>query len=292
MLAWQMLDLTESNGTTIDLLIGLKFPAYLVNHPNKVLWIIHQHRQAYDLWNTQFDDLSREPDGPRVRDIIVEADNRFIPEARRVFANSQTVADRLKRFNNVNATPLYHPPPNTELFECKAYRDFVFCPSLLDPTKRPSLLIEAMSRTESDVNCIIAGTGPLKEDLRKKISALGLRDRVTLVGNVTDRQLADYYANARAVFFGPFHEDYGYVTLEALYSKKCVITLADSGGPLEFIEPGVNGLVVSPRADEIAAAIDLLSKDKQLAQTMGERGFDMLQSRHISWASVVSALLS
>jgi glycosyltransferase involved in cell wall biosynthesis len=192
MLAWQLLDLTESNGTTIDLVIGLKFPAYLVNHPNKVIWILHQHRQAYELWNSPFADLRREVDGPRVRDIIVDADNRFIREARRVFANSQTVADRLKRFNNINATPLYHPPPNTPLLACKAYGDFIFCPSRLDATKRQSLLIEAMSHTDNGVKCVIAGAGPLEHDLRTQISALGLRDRVILVGRVTDRPLADY----------------------------------------------------------------------------------------------------
>lgn len=292
MLAWQMLDLTESNGAKIDLVIGLKFPAYLVNHPNKVLWILHQHRQAYDLWNSQFADLSRDADGPRVRDIIVEADNRFIRDARRVFANSHTVADRLKRFNGIDATPLYHPPPNTELFECHGYGDFVFYPSRLDATKRQSLLIEAMSQTKSAVKCIIAGTGPLERDLRRQILALQLGERVALVGRITDKQLAEYYANARAVFFGPFDEDYGYVTLEALYSRKCVITLTDSGGPLEFIEHDVNGFVVPPRPDEIAATIDLVFWDKPLAQSMGRRGFEMLQSLGIDWSNVVSTLLS
>ena len=45
MLACRLLDLTEFSGVTVDRVIALKFPAYYIPHPNKVLWIIHQHRQ-------------------------------------------------------------------------------------------------------------------------------------------------------------------------------------------------------------------------------------------------------
>jgi len=91
-MAWRMLDLSASNGRAIDLVIGMKFPAYLVAHQRKVLWILHQHRSAYNLWGTAFDDLSTYPEGVRIREWIKYCDERFIPEARKVFANSRTVA--------------------------------------------------------------------------------------------------------------------------------------------------------------------------------------------------------
>src|SRR5690606_3032321 len=50
LLACRLLDLTEANGVAVDRVIGLKFPAYHVRHPHKVLWILHQHRTLYDLW--------------------------------------------------------------------------------------------------------------------------------------------------------------------------------------------------------------------------------------------------
>src|SRR5689334_11583574 len=49
MLACRLLDLSEANGDPVDRVIGLKFPAYLVRHPRKVVWLMHQHRQAYEL---------------------------------------------------------------------------------------------------------------------------------------------------------------------------------------------------------------------------------------------------
>ena len=51
-LAWRLLDLTESQGRPIDLVIGTKFPSYLARHPNKVTWLFHQFRQAYDLYGS------------------------------------------------------------------------------------------------------------------------------------------------------------------------------------------------------------------------------------------------
>ena len=66
-LAWRLLDVTEANGKPVDLVVGMKFPAYTVAHPRKVLWVMHQYRAAYNLWGTPFDDLSTYPDGARVR---------------------------------------------------------------------------------------------------------------------------------------------------------------------------------------------------------------------------------
>src|SRR6266568_5190727 len=134
-MAWRMLDVTAANGTPIDLVIGMKFPAYLVAHERKVLWILHQHRAAYNLWGTQFDDLSMYPEGVRVREWIHHCDGRFIPEAKKVFANSKTVAKRLKRYNNIESEPLYHPAPRADRLHGGEYGDYIFYPSRLEPQK-------------------------------------------------------------------------------------------------------------------------------------------------------------
>ena len=49
---WRLLDLSESDGRTIELVIATKFPSYAVRHPNKVVWLLHQFRQAYELDRT------------------------------------------------------------------------------------------------------------------------------------------------------------------------------------------------------------------------------------------------
>ena len=57
------------------MVIALKFPAYLVPHERKVVWLIHQHRTAYELWDhPEFADLGKQIEGPQVRDMVQQGD--------------------------------------------------------------------------------------------------------------------------------------------------------------------------------------------------------------------------
>ena len=96
MAVWRALDLSESNGLPIDMVIALKFPAYLVQHERKVVWLIHQHRSAYELWDhPEFADLYEQVEGPQVRDMVQRSDRIALGEAKRIFTNSANVQDRL-----------------------------------------------------------------------------------------------------------------------------------------------------------------------------------------------------
>src|SRR5216684_3698864 len=88
-------DALRAAGHEVEI-IGLRFPAYLIPHSNKVLWILHQFRTAYELWDHQLGDLIYSPNGVEVRDAIRQADRQFIAQAKLVFANSANVAARLK----------------------------------------------------------------------------------------------------------------------------------------------------------------------------------------------------
>ena len=112
MAVWRSLDLSESNGLPIDMVIALKFPAYLVPHERKVVWLIHQHRSAYELWDhPEFADLSKQDEGPAVRDMIWRSDRIALGEAKRIFTNSRNVQDRLWSSTRLPSEVLYHPSP-------------------------------------------------------------------------------------------------------------------------------------------------------------------------------------
>jgi glycosyltransferase involved in cell wall biosynthesis len=89
--------------------------------------------------------------------------------------------------------------------------------------------------------------------------------------------------------YTPFDEDYGYVTLESFLSHKPVITATDSGGPLEFVVDGVNGIVVEPSPEAIAAAINHLAGDRARAARLGDAGFE--RARLVTWDGVVEKLV-
>jgi len=294
-LAYRLLDLSESNGSPIDRMIGLRFPAYLISHPNKVLWILHQYRTAYDLWDTPYNDLIHYPNGAQVREAIRNIDRELIPEAKAVFANSRNVTNRLKRFCNIESAPLYHPPQNAEHFYVSEPEDYLFYPSRLCPLKRQTLVLEALALTRFPVRVCFAGV-PDAPDYASELKDLAHRKqvhhRIKWLGFISEEEKRRYYARAKAVVFPPLDEDYGYVTLEAMLSSKPVITCTDSGGPLEFIRHEETGLISKPTPSALADAFDRIWDNPIIAKSWGEAGRELYKSMNITWTNVTERLLA
>ena len=296
MLACRLLDLTESNGVPIDRLIGLKFPAYLIPHPNKVLWLLHQHRGAYDLWEGPHRDLGLLPDGPHVRAAIHDADRRLIAEARACYTISRNVSDRLRSYCGLASAPLYHPPQGAERFADMRpeYGDFLLMPSRITAIKRQELVLQALLHTRRPVRVVFMGTpdnpgyGRL---LRERGDDHRLRGRVTWTGGVGEDEKLRLYRECLGVVFPPVDEDYGYVTLEAMLASKAVVTCTDSGGPLEFVLDGATGTVCAPEPRAMAEALDRLWEDRALARALGRAARARYDTMEIGWDKVLSCLL-
>lgn len=295
MAVWRSFDITESNGLKVDAVIALKFPAYLTPHERKIVWLIHQHRTAYELWDhPDFADLSRQEDGATVRKLVVHSDRLALGEAKRVFTNSVNVADRLWNSLGLKGEALYHRSPATEALlrrDPEEFGDYLFYPSRLEILKRQSLAIEAMRHVETPVMLVLVGRGPDERSLRTRIKRLGLQDRVRLEIGVSNERLHELYRGALGVFFGPYDEDFGYVTIEGFAAARPVVTLADSGGPLEFVRDGETGLVAPPNARAIAAAFDRLWSDREAARMWGLAGNQLVRETVPEWPTVVSRLL-
>lgn len=272
---------------SVDRVIYLKFPSYYASHGNAVLWLLHQHRAYYELWNEK---EQARADGA-VRREVIRRDTETLGKIERRYTIAKRVSDRLKSFNGLDSTPLYHPPFGERLFFSGESLPYVFSPSRLEPLKRQMLLVEAMALVKGTIGAVIAGEGGAKAALERRISELDLGDRVKLVGRVSDQDLRAYYARSRCVFFGPFDEDYGYISLEAMLSSKPVITCRDSGGTLEFVNEGINGRVVDPEPAAIAQAIDAYAASPELSQRHGAEGRRIYDDLGISWDHVVKELL-
>jgi glycosyltransferase involved in cell wall biosynthesis len=288
-LAWRLLDVTESNGTPIDLVIPTKFPSFLVRHPRKVAWIFHQHREAYDLYGTPYCSFTDSPEDRQVREAIHTMDTRALSECRSIFTISRNVAERLRRYNGLPGTTLYPPPHHLGRYRTEGFGEFLFYAGRLDRLKRLDLAVDAMKHVRGGARLKIAGTGPLEKELRKQIAGLGVSDRVELLGYVSAEDLVDLYARCRAAYYAPLNEDYGYVTVEAFLSGKPVVTTSDAGGPLEFVDDGETGVVTPPEPEAIAAGIDRLWQlPEARLREMGEAGRDRV--REISWDLVIDRL--
>jgi glycosyltransferase involved in cell wall biosynthesis len=290
--AWRLLDLSESNGRPIDLVIGTKFPTYFARHPNKVAWLIHQYRAAYELCGTPYSDFGHNERDLGLRDTLITLDTEMLGECRRVFANAQNTANRVAKYNGLAAEALYHPPRLAASLAAARpqYGDFVLSVGRIESVKRVDLLVSAMALVDKPIRLVVAGDGTQRANVERVADEAGVAERVTFLGSVDDGQLLELYRDARAVLYPPYDEDFGYVTLEAFLSRKAVVTATDSGGPNEFVVDGVNGFVREPAPEAFADAINALGRDPRRAALLGEAGYE--RARLVTWDGVIEKLVS
>lgn len=314
-----------------DMLITTKYPAWMADHPNHVVYMYHPLRGLYDLYWRSGAPKTLDPVPAPLADLVAllstpNPDRGMLPQLfemcrratqikslpatlfnlpgpllaavvhfmdrialspkniRGFYALSRTVAEREGYFpEGVDVGVLHLPPGLAGLHEGRF--DYFFTASRLTTNKRIDLLVEAMRHVKTGISLKIAGTGPELAALQ----ALAARDRrIEFVGAVTERELAEYYANALAVPFVPEEEDYGLITQEAFASGKPVITTTDSGGPTELVQDGKNGLVVPPTPEALGAALESLAVNPALARRLGQAAANDVAS----WKNVATGLVS
>lgn len=278
-----------------DRVIALKFPAYYIPHPNKRLWLLHQFRQAYDLWGTPYQDIPDSDEGRKIRDVIHQSDNALFGALPQIYTNSHVVSERLKKFNSFDSKVLYPPLEHQDEFFCASYGDTIFYPSRISGGKRQLLVVQSMKYVTSGVKLILAGLPESTADLadiEKAIEKDSLQDRVHVMPRfISQEEKVSLFSTALACAYTPYDEDsYGYVTLESYHARKPVITCSDSGGTLLTVKHGSTGCVVSPDPRAIAESINMLAADKTAAKRMGEAGWENLTTLDITWNRVIRCL--
>jgi glycosyltransferase involved in cell wall biosynthesis len=293
MLALRLLDVTAHG----DRLITIRPPSYLLRHPNKVLWFVHHHRGAYDLWGTPYQDIPDTPEGHAYRHAIVMSDHLAFSEARSIYTNSAVVAKRLKDFNDVDAEVLYPPVLKPQRFHTRKYGDTILYVSRIENHKRQALAVEAMRHTRTPVRLAILGKGvapDAEENLRRMVEEHGLKDKVQLkIGWIPEEEKIEYLADCLAAIYIPYDEDsYGYPSLEAHHARKAVISTTDAGGTRELIVDGENGFLAEPEPEAIAECMDRLYLNRAMARRMGANGEERIRQLGVTWDRVVEKLLA
>jgi glycosyltransferase involved in cell wall biosynthesis len=279
-------------GERVDQVISLRYPSFAVRHPRHVCWLNHTMREYYDLWEQFSSGLS--PQGrfkENLRRRVIRRVDTYLlgHNVTRLWAQSRTVQERLKRFNGLDADVL-HPPPPDRPYRTDGYGDYLFFASRLSPLKRADLVLRALAEPAArHVRCVIGGEGEQAPALQALARSLGVDTRVTFEGHLSDDALVGHLARCRGVIFVPHSEDYGFVTVEAFASAKPVITASDSGGPLEFVRDGETGLVIPPEPTSLAVACARLMDSAAEAERMGAAARRAIAS--LTWRRTVGALL-
>ena len=283
---WRLVDLDEANGRPIDLVIATKFPSYAVKHRRKVVWLVHQFRQAYEFDGTTLGQFGDDAKDRAARQAVQRLDRRALGEAERIYATSQNIAGRLEGSTGLRADVVRHPA-RPLAYRCDDYGDFVLSVGRLDPTKRVDLLLEAAA--DSDFRLVVAGDGPARQSLESRSRELGISGRVDFAGRVSEDALVDLYARCGAVYYAPIDEDSGMVPYESFLSSKPVVTTRDAGGPLEAVADGINGIVCEATPASLRTACASLVGNGACAAKLGENGKTLAES--MTWDRVIATLV-
>jgi glycosyltransferase involved in cell wall biosynthesis len=285
---WRLLDLEEANGRPIDAVIATKFPSYAVRHPRKIVWLLHQYRQAWDFDRTEYGQFSEAAEDRALRRRVLGFERVALGEAQKIFATSGNVAGRLRDSTGLEAEVMPHPPAPLA-YRCDGYDDFILSVNRLDRAKRIDLLIEAAA-AEPGLRVVIAGEGPDRERLERLAHDRGLNGRAEFTGRISDEKLADLYARCLGVYYAPVDEDFGMVPFEAFLSQKPVLTTTDAGGPLDVVHDRKTGLVVAPDSAAVATGLAWLRAHTDEAKTFGRAGRELAQT--VTWDSCIDRLLA
>jgi glycosyltransferase involved in cell wall biosynthesis len=285
---WRLLDLEEANGRPIELVVATKFPSHVVRHSRKVVWLLHQFRQAWDFDRTELGQFSESAEDRALRRKVLDLERTALGEARKIFATSRNVAGRLEASTGLAAEIMPHPPAPLA-YRCDGYGDFILSVNRLDRAKRIDLLLEAAA-ADPALRVVIAGDGPDRDRLESLASRRGLNGRAEFTGRISDDELAGLYARCLGVYYAPVDEDFGMVPFEAFLSEKPVLTTTDAGGPLDIVHDRETGLVVEPRVEELARACAWLREHGEEARAFGRAGKEL--ARGVTWDSCIDRLLA
>ena len=170
-----------------------------------------------------------------------------------------------------------------ELAELQARGPVVGALALLRPGKGLETLIDAMPAVlerHPTATLAVAGEGDGRAQLEARVAALGIADRVRLIGQTPGPGPLLRGCN---VFCSPsWAESFPYSLLEAMWLDLPIVS-TDVGGCPEAIEDGVTGLLVPPRDQRaLARALIRMLDDPVAAIAMGERAGQIARSRFTS----------
>jgi glycosyltransferase involved in cell wall biosynthesis len=160
--------------------------------------------------------------------------------------------------------------------------NFILCVANHNIKKALDVLLHAFAqllRSGHSIQLRLVGEGPLTADLQRVAQDLRLNDRVQFLGPRNPEEIAELMRRSRLFVLPSRAEPFGIVLLEALASRKPLVATKVGGIP-EFIEHGVNGLLVEPdNPCVLSEAMATVLQNPTLADTLATNGYELVQER-------------
>jgi phosphatidylinositol alpha 1,6-mannosyltransferase len=224
----------------------------------------------------------------------------FYNQCRHVYVPSPSMAEELNRQGINNGvriwargvdTDLFHPEKRSVEWRKKhgfseEHQVVTFVSRLVWEKDLRTFVdvVQKMQERKANVRSMIVGDGPAYEELQKMLP------ETVFTGFLTGEELATAYASSDLFLFPSDTETFGNVTLEAMScGLPCVV--ADATGSKSLVEPGVNGLLASPRdADAFYCRVEQILSDREMMNTMREASRQ--KALAYAWENVNSELLN
>jgi glycosyltransferase involved in cell wall biosynthesis len=165
---------------------------------------------------------------------------------------------------------LFSPHPHAGEVEQWPHVDPGYClyAGKLTSRKGVGQLLRAL--VDVDISCVIAGDGPMREELAVLSGELGLADRVSFLGSVPRTSLPEVYRKAAMLVLPSYADTMPFVLLEAMASGTPPIASSIYGIP-SLVRHGHSGLLVRPGSvEELQRSIRELATDRALRERLGE----------------------
>ena len=166
----------------------------------------------------------------------------------------------------------------------------------IEPLKGLDVIIEALPLLDDmgETRFLIVGgdenSGPEIARLQGVAAGLGVGDRVTFAGAVSQDELPAYYSASDVCVLPSYYESFGLAALESLACGTPVVA-SRVGGPMSFIVDGVNGYLVPERsAGTYARCLDAVMSPGRPRSEMAEAS--RRTAAEMGWDSVADGLLA
>jgi glycosyltransferase involved in cell wall biosynthesis len=164
----------------------------------------------------------------------------------------------------------------------RGFNRYILCVAELQEYKAIDILVRAAKPLLTDddsLTLVLAGDGPLRQDLESLASSLGIRHRTMFLGTQGASEIATLLHGCEMLVLPSRMEPFGIVLIEAMASRAPVVA-TNVGGIPEIVEHEVSGLLVEPENPEaLSAAIRRVLTDANLKKELVENGYSRVMEQ-------------
>jgi glycosyltransferase involved in cell wall biosynthesis len=290
-----LIDLRSPGGSYSNAMIALEFPAYLIQHHAKVLWLMHTANTREVVNETAGDTAATASvlAGPS-REVFLAAERELTADARAIRSMSVAVSYQIRRRLALDTPTLYPPPPKIDGLAWLEDDGFLLVPVDRLSEQRVRLVLEALALAPTRIPARLLSTRSacrFDEEVKAAIARLDLTGSVSWLGTVGEHELAGLYARCRAALYPPVAETLAWETMYAMQAAKPMITCSDSGATAELVRHGETGWIVQPDPEALAVILERAWNDPGFTRVVGRSARQAYDDLELSWPRVARELL-